>query len=96
MLQCTWGEGTSYACPEIEYVRAHISELNPDAPSNLNADIGYNVELNASFLETENMSGDLLSRMECYGTDCAGVEADLGTSFPCTIQRTFNASLTSE
>jgi hypothetical protein len=96
VLQCTWGEGTSYFCAEIEYIWAHISELNPDAPSSLDADIGYYVLLNATFLETENMSGELLSRMECFGTDCSSVSAELGTTFPCSIQRNFNAILTNE
>ena len=73
-----------------------MSDLNPEAPTNLDAMITYTVELTASFAETPVMNGQLVSGLECSGADCSGVAEDLGTTFPCSIERTFSASFQEE
>ena len=92
MLDCIWGTDFNYTCAEIEYIRAHISDFEPDTPSILDAEISYNVGHNGQFLESETLSGDLTVQIACDGSDCNSVSSDLGTTFPCSIERIFNAS----
>ncbi len=92
MLACTWGTDFNYTCAEIEYIRAHISDFEPDAPSTLDAEISYNVGHYGQFLESKTLSGNLNVWIGCDGSDCNSVSSDLGTTFPCSIERVFKAS----
>jgi hypothetical protein len=91
-LDCELLEGNTFNCPELLFFQLHISELNPDAPADLDAELSYTINLNGNFTEQPTMDGILVSGLDCSGSDCNGVAAELGTEFPCGMETVFSAT----
>ena len=95
-LSCEWTEGNSFSCPEIDFFELHVSELDPGIPASMDAALTNKVTLNGTFEATAALSGQLVSAFHCGGNDCASFADEVGSSFPCSIERTFSATYQGE